>query len=261
MSQLSIRKGFAPFFPLLLIAVASLNLSAQTLSLSSRSGPPTTRITVHGTGFPPATGITVAFGRSVVPVVSDGSGAFQTQIVVPASAQPGVHRVTAKIGTTVLVATSFLVRTNWPQFGFSPAGQRFNPYENTLNVFSVPGLQMLWSFYHFAPNGGVISSPAVANGMAYVAWGDRIVSAVNASTRAVLWSFPTGGYIDSSPAVADGMVYVGSGDFFARGDQGVRVLTSRRPRWPARMMSRIVPRRSANLVEIVPALILNDLRR
>ena len=41
MSQLSIRTGFAPFLPLLLIALASLSLSAQTITVSPSSGPPT----------------------------------------------------------------------------------------------------------------------------------------------------------------------------------------------------------------------------
>jgi outer membrane protein assembly factor BamB len=249
MSQLSIRKGFAPFLPLLLIALGSLSLCAQTLTLSLRSGPPTTRITVDGTGFTPTTAITVAFGRAVAPVVSDGSGAFQTQIQVPASAQPGLHRVMAKSGTTVLAKTSFLVRTNWPQFGFVPAGGRWNRYENTLSVSTAPTMVVRWSargtsspavangavyvaswqinlqgslndalkastgaLLWSVVTGYVHGPPAVGNGLVYVASEDNNVYALNTSTGATQWSFATGGLVDSSPAVANGVVYVGSYD-------------------------------------------------
>ena len=37
--------------------------------------------------------------------------------------------------------------------------------------------------------------------------------ALDATTGAKAWSFPTGGRVFSSPAVADGVVYVGSEDF------------------------------------------------
>ena len=206
MLQSSNQKGVVPpFLAFLLVALAGVSLCAQTLTLSPRSDHPTARITVQGTGFAPAAAITVAFGRAVAPVVSDGSGAFQTQIQVPATAQPGLHRVTAKSGTTVLAKTGFLVRTNWREFGFGPAGGRFNPHENTLSVSNVPGLQMLWSF---TTGSGERSSPAVANGVVYVGSGDHNVYALNANTGALLWSFATGRY-GSSPAVADGAVYVG----------------------------------------------------
>src|SRR5262249_55259447 len=59
----------------------------------------------------------------------------------------------------------------------------------------------------------VFSSPAVANGVVYVGGADHNVYALDASTGAKLWSFPTGGFIDHcSPAVANGVVYIGSGD-------------------------------------------------
>src|SRR5215831_1276934 len=98
MSQLSIRKGFAPFLPLLLIALVSQSLSAQTITVSPVSGPPNSRVTVQGTGFPPATQIQVAFDKtSRQPTLSDASGAFETQFWVPADAKPGNHRVGAGV--------------------------------------------------------------------------------------------------------------------------------------------------------------------
>jgi murein DD-endopeptidase MepM/ murein hydrolase activator NlpD len=58
----------------------------------------------------------------------------------------------------------------------------------------------------------VQSSPAVANGVIYVGSNDYSVYALNATTGAKLWSYPTGLFADSSPAVANGVVYVGSED-------------------------------------------------
>jgi outer membrane protein assembly factor BamB len=46
----------------------------------------------------------------------------------------------------------------------------------------------------------------------YVGSTDKRVYALNASTGALLWSFPTGGAVYSSPAVANGVVYIGSDD-------------------------------------------------
>jgi outer membrane protein assembly factor BamB len=76
----------------------------------------------------------------------------------------------------------------------------------------------LWT----APTGGFIdSSPAVANGIAYVNSSDGNLYAFDAlgntncsggtKTCAPLWTSPTGGF-GSSPAIADGVVYVGSGN-------------------------------------------------
>lgn len=49
--------------------------------------------------------------------------------------------------------------------------------------------------------------------MVYAGSDDYNVYALNASTGALLWLYPTGSTIDiSSPAVANGIVYVGSGD-------------------------------------------------
>ena len=60
----------------------------------------------------------------------------------------------------------------------------------------------------------LFSSPAVANGVVYVAAGDPLdrtydLYALNASTGAGLWSFQTTNSF-GSPAVANGVVYIGA---------------------------------------------------
>ncbi len=57
----------------------------------------------------------------------------------------------------------------------------------------------------------VNSSPAVANGVVYVA-GEGCMYALEASTGALLWCYGAG-YPVSSPAVADGVVYVGDNGY------------------------------------------------
>ena len=71
----------------------------------------------------------------------------------------------------------------------------------------------------YSPGREVNSSPAVANGVVYFGSEDSNLHALNASTGAPLWTYPTGYYIESSPAIANGMVYVGSydGNFYAFG--------------------------------------------
>ncbi len=93
--------------------------------------------------------------------------------------------------------------TDWPMFhndlahsGYSTStGPRTN--------------QTLWSY----PIGsGILSSPAVANGLVYVGSNKGAVYALDAATGSMVWSYQTGGAIYSSPAVADGVVYLGSWD-------------------------------------------------
>ena len=68
---------------------------------------------------------------------------------------------------------------------------------------------LLW---RYATAGGIVSSPAIANGVVYIGSRDSNVYALNASTGAKLWSYATTDYVDSFPAVASGVVYVGGGD-------------------------------------------------
>ncbi|HNX04671.1 MAG TPA: PQQ-binding-like beta-propeller repeat protein [Opitutales bacterium] len=66
-----------------------------------------------------------------------------------------------------------------------------------------------WSF---TTGGAVLSSAAVADGVAYFGSDDRNLYAVKLSDGSLLWKFATGGIVRSSPAVAEGIVYFGSYD-------------------------------------------------
>ncbi len=78
---------------------------------------------------------------------------------------------------------------------------------DTLAMNAFTG-QLLWD----SPHGGGLSCPAVADNVVYVGSSDRNISALDASTGALLWHYRTGGIVYSSPAVYNGIVYAGSWD-------------------------------------------------
>ena len=64
----------------------------------------------------------------------------------------------------------------------------------------------------FKTGGAVLSSAAVADGVAYFGSDDHNLYAVDIATGAKKWSFATGGIVRSSPSVNGGIVYFGSYD-------------------------------------------------
>jgi len=234
---------------LLLCGVAD---AASSITLSKKSGPPTSRILVSGRGFEPNVGVDIYFDtKDEMLVVTNGEGEFDhARIYAPRAARPGQHWVTAlERNSDKGAQRPFLVQTNWSEFHFDADGTRLNPYENALNPNTVESLALKWTY---ATGGYVWSSPAVANGVVYVGsydgniyaldartgvklWsyqtdshedfssltvGNEVVYvstdhvyALNAKTGALLWSYATGGFVLSSPALANGVVYVGSDDY------------------------------------------------
>jgi len=71
-----------------------------------------------------------------------------------------------------------------------------------------------WKFH---TNGRVFSSPAVANGVAYIGSDDQNLYAVDLETGTLKWKFPTGSRITSSQAVDGGSAFFASydGNFYA----------------------------------------------
>jgi outer membrane protein assembly factor BamB len=230
---------------LLLCGLAS---AAPTITLSKRTGPPTSRILVSGHGFNPNVGVDIYFDtKDEALVVTNGQGEFKnSEINAPRTARPGDHWVTALERNNDRGAQRvFLVRTDWSQFHFEADGTRLNPYENVLNPNTVRNLELKWNFTArgfvecspAAANGaiylggykmhalnaatgavlwrstaGMGSSPAIANESVYEGSDSGAVYALSARTGAKLWSFTTGSYAQSSPAVANDVVYVGSDD-------------------------------------------------
>ncbi len=143
-------------------------------------GPPTTWAYISGSGFDPFFLVAIYFDDTQKAwALTDSKGNFGVislfpkptpggiPIVVPKGALPGTHWVTATepFGTKT-AQRSFLVRTDWAQFHFSPDHQGQNPYENVLGPDTVPKLVNKWQFTnpYYDPFDG---SPAVVNGVVY----------------------------------------------------------------------------------------------
>ncbi|HJT59580.1 MAG TPA: PQQ-binding-like beta-propeller repeat protein [Ktedonobacteraceae bacterium] len=67
----------------------------------------------------------------------------------------------------------------------------------------------------FQAQQNIASSPTVVNGVVYIGSDDGNVYALDAATGAKLWSYQTGGDVKSSPAVANGIVYISSDQLYA----------------------------------------------
>jgi outer membrane protein assembly factor BamB len=208
-TKLAVQCAMACMFACMLTSAA---FGAAAVTISTASGPPTTKLTVSGSGFAAGRLIDIYFDTTdEVLTVSSSTGTFtKIALQVPAAALPGTHWVTATVRATGVAAqASFLVQTNWAERGFTGTSKRTNPYENVLSPSTVGSIDMDWSF----PSGVAgFSSPAVANGVVYIGSNNFSVYAVNATTGVQLWSFATGGAVNPSPAVANGVVYVGSDD-------------------------------------------------
>jgi len=201
------------FLPCLaILGFTGVGFAQPSVKLGTRSGPPTTTVLVSGSGFAADALIDIYFDTTdEVLALANGSGAFsKIALVVPASAQPGDHWVSAvQRSSDTGAQVAFDVQTNWSEVGFSSKGKRSNPYENVLSPVSVGAIDLHWAY---TTGSYVYSSPAVANGVVYVGSYDDNVYALNATTGAKLWSYTTGSYVSSSPVVANGVVYVGSYD-------------------------------------------------
>ena len=187
----------------------------QSIMLSPKNGPPETSIEVSGGGFSPGASVDIYFDdQDQVLATPDSSGSLsKLAISVPAPASPGQHTVSAvPRGGGAATQTSFTVRTNWTEYGFSAQRTFDNAHENVLSASTVSRLGLKWSF----PAGGAItSSPAVSNGVVYFGSQDGNVYALDDTTGTELWSYTTGAGVSSSPAVIDGLLFVGSDAFYA----------------------------------------------
>lgn len=108
---------------------------------------------------------------------------------------------------------------NWPQYRFDDNHTGFNPHEKILNKSNAPHLQLSWQ----AQLGKLVnySSPAIVNGVAYIASSDGVLWAYSANgcgqslcTSPMWQSTPIAQMLDS-PTVAGGFVYVGSQTSFS----------------------------------------------
>jgi outer membrane protein assembly factor BamB len=140
------------------------------------------------------------------------------------------------MGCTVVAVVAVLVLAgcDWSQLAYGPEHAGFSS-DSTISKSAVQSGSML-SDWTATTGGAVLSTPAIAGGVAYVVSTDGRLSAFDATgavgcagtpkTCAPLWkSVDLGGPVSSSPAVAGGLVYAASGDarllaFDATGSRG-----------------------------------------
>jgi outer membrane protein assembly factor BamB len=92
--------------------------------------------------------------------------------------------------------------SSWPMW-------RHDPAHSAIGQAGPANLTLRWKF---ATGGAVVSSPSIADGIAYFGSQDKNIYAISARDGSFVWKFPTQGRIESSPAVANGKVYTGADD-------------------------------------------------
>ena len=117
---------------------------------------------------------------------------------------PAVTPATPTKSTTAAAgeAHAAMFRANLERTGVYPAGgpSRLPKLLWTFRTTSVASMEY-------------VSSPTVADGLAYVGSQDRYLYAVDTQSGRETWKFKTGDWV-RCPAVADGVVYVGSHDHY-----------------------------------------------
>jgi outer membrane protein assembly factor BamB len=206
-----------------IVAVAIIQANERTqaqtrrdpvIRLSQTVGPPTTPLTVEGTGFGRER-IVLFFDADRVAAVFTETGRFTARIDVPRSAPPGRSTIRAVGQTTNAAAqTSFKVQTDWLQLGFNSRHVGLNPFENVIGPQNANTLTTAW-VVPAAPKTFLTSSPAVVDDVLYSTWwvsgsGFSSVGAFDVQTGAVVWekALFDALTLPSSPAVANGLVYV-----------------------------------------------------
>lgn len=80
-------------------------------------------------------------------------------------------------------------------------------------VYKAAGVPKLTGMkWKFQTGGRVISSPAIANGAAYIGSTDKNLYAIDLQYGTQKWKFETGSAVTSSPAISSGVVFFGSYD-------------------------------------------------
>lgn len=184
-----------------------------SFSLSPKFGPPTTSLTVAGSGFAPYALIDVYYDTANLCLgIAGGDGKVRCTFKIPKDSQPQAHWISVVQRSTGAGAqTSFTVRTDWGQLhGMDARRNGYNPYENTISAANVADLDVLWRVRYGQT--GSSSSPVVWGGKVYLL-ADKLY-AFDMRTGRPAPGFPKGfdGGLNTNlysvPAVGNGTIYV-----------------------------------------------------
>ncbi|MBI4834751.1 MAG: PQQ-binding-like beta-propeller repeat protein [Planctomycetes bacterium] len=110
----------------------------------------------------------------------------------------------------LLLVTCNLFAEDWPSLSRDTSRQR-STQEKLSSAFSA-AWQYAGSSDLPASQAGIVSSPAIADGVVVFAARDNFVRAIKESDGSLLWSFLSGDEIIASPSISNGRVYIPSTD-------------------------------------------------
>ncbi len=176
--------------------------------------------TVTGGGFAHSEKITLTVdGAKVGAVTSNATGAFApTTIEIATNATFGFTSIAATGKNASQSSSAPLAITNsWDQAGAGPGQSGYEPNDEILNNLVYPGnntwVKLAW---YFASGAAFNASPAIVDGVAYLADTTGEVFAVATDNGGLLWTYTlaSGAAIEGSPAVdaSLGLVFVGAND-------------------------------------------------
>lgn len=177
---------------------------------------------VTGAGFKPGERLRLAFDgyhlTNVTATRGANHGRFRATVVVPGSATPGTHQISAqglrKGKSASYAETPFVVvaLASWPQFHHDAQHTGVNPLEQSISRTNVGQLQPLWSF---STGYFVEGSPSVSDGVVYACSDDSNLYALDAESGAQRWARSGICNNYASPAVIGDVVFIAGGDVWA----------------------------------------------
>ncbi len=213
------RRNLLVFTAILVLLIVSHFSYAASVKASSPSASPGSSVAVTGSGFASGENLTVLLdSHRAASATAGNDGRFAVMVHVPQSTLPGEHSLQATgaiSGDTEL--SPLTVSVNWPMFKNQTSRLGSNPLEFVINRNNAQNLVLSW----VGVMGDLVdfSSPAVVNGVVYIASLDGNLYAFNAngcgqSACNPMWTGTMDSQFSSvsSPAVVNGVVYVGSED-------------------------------------------------
>lgn len=224
---------FVPVVPAGSYTIALVGLSSGTVDTASfqvvpRLGtgsviaPAGTTLRLTGWDFGPYESITIdSNGTAILTASTDSKGFFEGRTyTIPSGTPNGPLALTATGSSSGDTATTTVtvgaVPTgsppgpgDWPQWGWDLQQHRVNPNESTISSGNVASLGMAWQ--QRIPGPDIYqASPSVANGIVYIGSVAGLLSAYNATTGALLWTFQANGPIYGSPTIVNDIAYFGT---------------------------------------------------
>jgi eukaryotic-like serine/threonine-protein kinase len=196
------------------------NTTGPHIAASSEYVAPGGKLTVTGGGFGPSATVTLTLGSHAFnSITAHANGSLpSTTVTLPTNFSFGPAALTATGATPNLTSSvEVIVANSWDQLGAGPGHVGYESNDLIYNYLIFPGgnnwEKLAW---HFEPGATFNASPAVVQGVVYVASTSGQLFAVDLRNGGLEWTFQlaSGAALDGSPAVDArlGLVFVGAND-------------------------------------------------